>query len=153
MYSITPKLFYFFFAYEYENYTKFYGDFNSVEIIGVKCTPKKLFAKIVCNIVVLKRTNSNLSHFFYQLFCKQIFRIFLKVSKIIIKFCVVLIPIFKFCEEKVFRSYQHFFETLKPNKKEMTQNFENRVLLKCLRITFYTFIHTHEPLSLSEITS
>ncbi len=49
-------------------------------------------------------------------------------------------PIFKFCEEKVFRSYKHFFETLKPNSQETAQNFEKLVLQKCLRIAFYTYI-------------
>jgi hypothetical protein len=34
-------------------------------------------------------------------------------------------------------SYWHFFEILKPD--ETAQNFEKRVLQKCLRITFYTY--------------
>jgi hypothetical protein len=50
-----------------------------------------------------------------------------------------LIPIFKFCKEKVFMSYQHFFETLKPDSQETAQHFEKSVLQKCLRITFYTY--------------
>jgi hypothetical protein len=33
-----------------------------------------------------------------------------------------------------------FFETLKPNSQETAQNFEKHVLLKCLRIAFYTYI-------------
>jgi hypothetical protein len=37
-------------------------------------------------------------------------------------------------------SYKHFFETLKPDSQETAQNFEKRVLQKCLRITFYTYI-------------
>ncbi len=36
-------------------------------------------------------------------------------------------------------SYQHFFETLKPNFQETAQNFEKHVLQKGLRITFYTY--------------
>jgi hypothetical protein len=36
-------------------------------------------------------------------------------------------------------SYQHFFETLKPDSQETAQNFEKRVLQKILRITFYTY--------------
>ena len=36
-------------------------------------------------------------------------------------------------------SYQHFFQTLKPDSQETAQNFEKRVLQKCLRITFYTY--------------
>jgi hypothetical protein len=51
-----------------------------------------------------------------------------------------LIPIFKFCEEKVFRSYLHFFETLKPYSQETAQHFEKHVLQKCLRMAFYTYI-------------
>jgi hypothetical protein len=46
-----------------------------------------------------------------------------------------LIPIFKFCKEKVFMS----FETLKPDSQEMAQNVEKRILQKCFRITFYTY--------------
>jgi len=37
-------------------------------------------------------------------------------------------------------SYEHFFETLKPYSQETAQNFEKRVLQKCLRIAFYTYI-------------
>ncbi len=51
-----------------------------------------------------------------------------------------MIPKFKFCEEKVFRSYKHFFETLKPYSQETAQNIEKHVLQKCLRIAFYTYI-------------
>jgi hypothetical protein len=36
-------------------------------------------------------------------------------------------------------SYYHFFESLKPDSQETAQNFEKRILLKCLRITFYTY--------------
>ncbi len=42
---MTPKIFYFFFANEYQKYAEYYADFKSVEIIGKKCTKKKLFAK------------------------------------------------------------------------------------------------------------
>jgi hypothetical protein len=52
------------------------------------------------------------------------YRIFLNCFEISVKFCVVLIPIFKLCELKVFRAYLHFFETLKPNSQETAQNFE-----------------------------
>jgi hypothetical protein len=45
MYSMTPKIFYFFFTYEYQKYSEFYADFKSMYIIGRKCTQKKLFAK------------------------------------------------------------------------------------------------------------
>ncbi len=52
---MTPN----FFAYEYQKYTEFCADFKSAEIIGKKCTQKKLFAKNCWQLVVLKRTNSN----------------------------------------------------------------------------------------------
>jgi hypothetical protein len=64
------------------------------------------------------------------------FHIFLNSFEISTKFCVVLILIFKFCKEKVFISYKHFFETLKPDSQETAKNFEKRVLQQCLRITF-----------------
>jgi hypothetical protein len=41
---MTPpqkKIFFFFFAYEYQQYTEFYADLKSVEIIG-KSTPEKV---------------------------------------------------------------------------------------------------------------
>jgi hypothetical protein len=34
MYSMTPKFFLFFLAFEYLKYAEFYADFKSVEIIG-----------------------------------------------------------------------------------------------------------------------
>jgi hypothetical protein len=43
--------------------------------------------------------------FAYNFFCKKIFRLFLIGFEISIKFCVVLKPFFKLCEEKVFRSH------------------------------------------------
>jgi hypothetical protein len=38
---------------------------------------------------------------------------------------------FIFFEEKVFRSYQHFYKTLKPNLQGTAKNFEKRILQKC----------------------
>jgi hypothetical protein len=52
-----------------------------------------------------------------------------------VKFWVVLIPIFKFYEEKVFMSYFHFSETLKPNLQETTQNCEKHCY-KVLELLF-----------------
>ena len=51
MYSMTPKIFLFFFAYEYSKFAEFYADFKSVEI-EKKSTQKKLFAKHFCKLVV-----------------------------------------------------------------------------------------------------
>ncbi len=52
MYSMTPKFFLFFLAYEYSKFAEFYADFKSVEIIEKKSTQKKLFAKNFCKLVV-----------------------------------------------------------------------------------------------------
>ncbi len=51
-----PKFFYFFYA-------EFYADFKSAEIIGKKCTQKKLFAKNFCKLLAKKRTT------IFLLFC------------------------------------------------------------------------------------
>jgi hypothetical protein len=40
-----------FFAYEYQNFAVFCTDFKSEEIIGKKCTQKKLFAKNLSKLV------------------------------------------------------------------------------------------------------
>ena len=40
MYSMTPKIFCSFLAYEYSKFAEFYADFKSVEIIG-KSPPRK----------------------------------------------------------------------------------------------------------------
>ncbi len=47
MYLMTPKL-----AYDYPKYAEFHADFKTMEIIGHKCTQKKLFAKYFCKFVV-----------------------------------------------------------------------------------------------------
>jgi hypothetical protein len=51
-----------------------------------------------------------------------------------IKFYVVLIPKFKFCEEKVLWSSWNFLKLKSLIRKEMAQNFEISVLLKCFRM-------------------
>jgi hypothetical protein len=40
-------------------------------------------------------------------------------------------------EKKLLGHSSTFFKTLQPNKQEAAQNFEQRVLQKCLRISFY----------------
>jgi hypothetical protein len=52
MYSMTPKFFCSFLAYEYSKFAEFYADFKSVEIIEKKFTEKKVFAKHFCKLVV-----------------------------------------------------------------------------------------------------
>jgi hypothetical protein len=52
MYSMTPKIFCSFVAYEYSKFAEFYADFKSVEIFKKKSTQKKLFAKQFCKLVV-----------------------------------------------------------------------------------------------------
>jgi hypothetical protein len=43
-------------------------------------------------------------------------------------------------KKKILGNISTFFETLKPYSQETAQNFEKRVLQKCLRIAFYTYI-------------
>jgi hypothetical protein len=45
-------LFISFLTYEYQKNVEFLADFKSVEIIGKKCTQKKVFAKNFCKLVV-----------------------------------------------------------------------------------------------------
>jgi|LakMenEpi03Aug12_release.lakeMendotaPanAssembly.Ray.scaffolds.fasta_scaffold2912625_1 hypothetical protein len=44
--------------------------------------------------------------------------------EIIVKFCVVLVPVFKSCEDKVFRYIGTFLSPI----RKTAQNFEKRVL-------------------------
>jgi len=108
MYSMTPKNFYSFFAYEYKKYTEFYADFRSVEKIWKKCTQKKLLAKNTLQISSIEEGKVQLSTLVLPItfflanflhFSEQ----FRKQRKIL---CYsILIPNLKFCEERVFRSY------------------------------------------------
>jgi hypothetical protein len=67
----------------------------------------------------------------------SIFRNFLNSFETSVKFCVVLVPLFKFCEDKVFRFISTFLK-----RQETAQNFEKNVLQICLRnTTFYTYLH------------
>ncbi len=117
MYSMTLKNFISSFSYEYQNCAEFHVDFKSMEIIGKKCTKKKIIhqKRLQVTVVLVVQKTKILHTFLHATLYKQIFRIFLNSYEISIKLCIKLIPILKFCEEKVFRSYQHFFETLKPN--------------------------------------
>ncbi len=57
--------------------------------------------------------------------------------------CIVLVPIFKFFVEKVFRSCKHFLKFLKKHNSQETDfflKFQKHILQKCIRITFYTYI-------------
>jgi hypothetical protein len=45
MYSVTPKFFSSFLAYEYLKYAEFYADFKSVEIMGKKGHPEKVLCQ------------------------------------------------------------------------------------------------------------
>ncbi len=68
--------------------------------------------------------NSNFAHIFACNFFVS------NSSEISVKLWVVLISILKFLAEKGFRSYWHFFETLKPSSHVMAH--EKRVSQKCL---------------------
>ncbi len=137
-----PKKFQFFIENEYPKYAEFYIDFKSVEIIGKKSNQKKLFAKKFCKLVVgIEEDSLQFSTLFLPItFLLAHFHSFLNRFEISEKFCVVLITILRFCEEKVFRSYLHFFEPSQPNSQETAQKLEKCVLQQCLRITFYTYI-------------
>ncbi len=74
-----PKnILFIFFANEYPNQTEFYADFKSEEIIGKKCTQKKLFAQNCCKLVVLYRRQTPILHTFfaYNLFVSKVFAFF-----------------------------------------------------------------------------
>jgi len=62
---------------------------------------------MLLNIIFMPLVQTPILHtsFASNFFVSKIFCIFLNRFQIGIKFWVVLIPIFKFCEEKVFRSY------------------------------------------------
>ncbi len=102
---MTPTIVISNFAYEYQKYTEFYADFYSMEIIWKKCTHKKLFAKNYCTLIVQKRPNSILHTILPIIFSLANFSHFSQQFEISVKFLVVWIPIFKFCEEKVFLSF------------------------------------------------
>ncbi len=94
-----------------------------------ECTLKKLLAKN------LKTSNTEgdklqLSTF---LLINLFFRIFLNRFELRRKVCVILIPICKIRDEKVFRSHNHFLKTFQPNSQETAKNIEKRFLQKCLR--------------------
>ncbi len=55
LHSSDPQKLYYFFTYEYQNYSEVYADFKSVDIIGKKYKQKKLFAKNFCKLVVQYR--------------------------------------------------------------------------------------------------
>ncbi len=94
-----PNNFLFFLAYEFSKYAQFYTDFKSVEIIG-KSPPEK----VLCQTLLQVSSIEEEILIFFTLFLAN-FHIFLNSFKISVKFCVVLIPIFKFCKKNVFMSY------------------------------------------------
>ncbi len=61
---MTPQKIWLFLAYEYTKNAKFDTDFKSVEIIGNKCTWKKLLAENFSKFVIEKSGNSKFGHFF-----------------------------------------------------------------------------------------
>jgi hypothetical protein len=48
----------------HQKYAEFFADFQSAEIIGKKCTRKKLFAKIFSKLVMKERKTCNFASFF-----------------------------------------------------------------------------------------
>ncbi len=128
MYSMTKKFLILFWHISIQNTQNFNADFKSVEIIRKKSTQKKLFAKYFCKLVVQEEKLRFFTLFLAINFLLANIYVFLNSFEFSIKLCNVLIPIFKFCKEKVFMSYQHFFETLKPDSQETAQDFEKRIL-------------------------
>ncbi len=101
-----------------------------------KVHPEKVICQKLLQISNTEEENPQFCTLFSPVtFCQQSFIIFLNSFEISVKFCIIFIPIFKFCGKNVFRSYQHFLKTLKPNSQETAQNFEKGVLQKFLRIT------------------
>jgi hypothetical protein len=61
---MTPNLFVLFFAYEYPKNAEFYAGCKWVEIIGKKCSQKKLFARNFSERVLEGDKHSNMLNYF-----------------------------------------------------------------------------------------
>jgi hypothetical protein len=57
MYSITPKIFCSFVAYEYSKFAEFYADFKCVEIIGKKIHPEKIICQTLLQVSSIVEEN------------------------------------------------------------------------------------------------
>ncbi len=135
-YSMTPKIFYFFFNIWVSTKRKIVRWFQ----IRGNNLKKVYLEKVISQKLLHVSSREEYKLEFCTLLLPVTFLLanFLHFSQQFWNQCKI--PIFKFCEEKVFRSYKHFFETLKPCSQETAQNFEKRVLQKCLGIAFFTYI-------------
>ncbi len=107
MYSMTPKFFYFFFNIWVSKKRRI---LRSFQIRGNNL--KKVYQeKVICQKLVqvssIEEGQTPILHtsFACNLFVSKFFCIFLNRFQISVKFWAVLVPIFKFCEEKFFWSY------------------------------------------------
>ncbi len=57
MYSMTPKFFCSFVAYEYSKFAEFYTDFKSVEIIEKKIRPEKVICQTLLQVISIEEEN------------------------------------------------------------------------------------------------
>jgi hypothetical protein len=57
MYSMTPKIFCSFLAYDYSKFAEFYADFKSVEIIGKKIHPEKVICQTLLQVSSIEKEN------------------------------------------------------------------------------------------------
>ncbi len=104
-YSETQKNLYCFFACGYKKYAEFYVVFKAVEIIG-KSAPRKSHLPKLLQVGRIKEDKLQFWTLFLPIsFLSANSRIFLNSFEISVKFCVVIIVILQFCEEKDFRSY------------------------------------------------
>ncbi len=87
-------------AYEYPKYAEFHADFKSVDIIE-KSTPRKSYLPKTFASWLYRKDKIQFCTLFLPItFLLANFSHFFNSFKISVKFCVVLIPIFKCCEEK-----------------------------------------------------
>ncbi len=74
-------------------------------------------------------------------------------QEISLKFCIFLIAIFKFYEEKMLGHISTFFKIQSPIRKKRLKILKKVFYKSFLELLFYTYIYTSEPLSLSKKTS
>ncbi len=106
MYSMTPKFFYFFFNIWVSKKRRilcwFQIRWNNLKKVYLE----KVFCQKLVQVSSIEEDKLQFCTLLLPVtFLLQIFCIFLNRFQISVKLWVVLIPIFKFCEEKLFRSY------------------------------------------------
>ena len=139
MYSMTPKFFLFFFGIRVIKIRKILRWFQICGNNWKKVHPEKVLCQTLLQVNSIEEENlwfftfvlavtfllANFSHFSQQ---------FRNQRKILCCFDTHI----QILQRKSFYVILALFETIKPDSQETAQNFEKRVLQKCLRITFYT---------------